>query len=154
MLVEKKYEVILMRSSMAKEKTLKENEENDEDLFTFFFRVIFFSLSSPPEKAINRKRFWGTKRFLRCLLLMAYAVPSLLCCSAPHYCVLSLTFFTYLFQFQFLILFLTILFLLLRHINNHVYISQKKNMFTFLYWNQEFRIDNSNNFTQAINQNN
>lgn len=57
MLVEKKCEVILMRSSMAKEKTLKENEENDEDLFTFFFRVIFFSLSSPPEKAINRKRF-------------------------------------------------------------------------------------------------
>jgi len=33
MLVEKKCEVILMRSSMAEEKTLKENEEDDEDLF-------------------------------------------------------------------------------------------------------------------------
>lgn len=96
MLAEKKCEVILIKSSMAEEKTLKENEEDDEDIYLPFFRVIFFSLSSPPEKAINRKRFGGTKRFFA--LLIAYglcnAFSSLLQCTTL---LCTITYFFYLF---------------------------------------------------------
>jgi len=50
MLLEKKCEVILMRSSMAEEKTL-ENEENGVRIYLFFFFwvIFFFSLFSAGE---------------------------------------------------------------------------------------------------------